>query len=77
MAAATIKRNRSRQAELQRMLGELGIVLPRQAHGTIERRAQGWYAELTDGRTVFLGDYSMLAGMEIRKLHEAATRAAA
>ena len=76
MASTVARRNRSRQAELQRMLGDLGTVLPRQAHGTIERRAQGWYAELVDGRTVFLGDYSMLAGMEIRKLHEAATRAA-
>lgn len=60
--------SRSRQGELQRMLGEAGTVLPRQEHGTMERRAQGWYAELVDGSVVFLGDYTTLAAVRIRQL---------
>jgi hypothetical protein len=54
------------------MLGELGAVLPRVAHGTPSRPAQGWYAELhagpRAGEEVFLGDYGMLAGMAIARL---------
>lgn len=67
-AESTGKRDRSRRAELQRMLGTLGTVLPRQAHGTVQRPAQGWYAQLDNGKLVFLGDYSMLAALRIRKL---------
>ncbi len=63
--------SRSRRIELQRALGDLGTIPPRQEHGTPLRRAQGWYAELHDGRTVFLGDYAGLALAEISKLVEA------
>jgi hypothetical protein len=65
------KRDRSCQARLQRLLGDLGWVLPRQEHGTPERPAQGWYAQLDTGKLVFLGDYTLLAALKIRKLHEA------
>jgi hypothetical protein len=57
------------------MLGERGTVLPRVEHGTLERPAQGWYAQLVDGRTVFLGDYSMLAGVTISNLNGATPHA--
>lgn len=53
------------------MLGERGTVLPRVEHGSTERPAQGWYAELADGRMVFLGDYSMLAAVAIANLNGA------
>jgi hypothetical protein len=62
------KRDRSRKGELQRALGDLGVVLPRHEHGTVERPAQGWYAELTGGKVVFLGDYSALAVLRIQEL---------
>lgn len=68
VATSVSKRDRTRRAELQRMLGERGTVLPRVEHGTPERPAQGWYAELVDGKTVFLGDYSMLAVIAIANL---------
>ena len=55
------KRDQSRKGELQRLLGEHGTIRPRQAHGTPERPAAGWYADMHDGRTVYLGDYSALA----------------
>ncbi len=51
------------------MLGERGTILPRVDHGTPERPAQGWYAKLTDGQEVFLGDYSMIAAMAIGNLN--------
>jgi hypothetical protein len=57
------------------MLGELGTVLPRVMHGSPGRPAQGWYAQLQDGREVFLGDYSMLAGLNIAKLLKAQAQA--
>lgn len=50
------------------MLGDLGVIPARQAHGTPERPASGWYAELADGTVVYLGDYSTLAAMKIREL---------
>ncbi len=62
-----------RVEELQEELGDLGTVLPRQMRGTHERRAQGWYAELVDGRTVFLGDTTAIALRYIDKLRENAT----
>jgi len=60
--------SRGRRAELQKLLEAKGIdgyVLPRQEKGTLERPAQGWYVKLEDGRTEFLGDYSMLAAMRL------------
>lgn len=66
---STVRRDRSRRAELQRMLGELGEVLPRQVHGTPERPAQGWYAQLAD-EVVFLGDYTGIAYLTIARLRE-------
>jgi hypothetical protein len=63
------KREYSRRAELQRLLGELGTVLPRQAHGTLERPAQGWYATINE-ETIFLGDYAALAIVAISRLVE-------
>jgi hypothetical protein len=66
------RRDRSRRGELQRMLGELGEVLPRVAHGNLEHPAQGWYARIDAGpragEELFLGDYSMLAGRRITEL---------
>ncbi len=50
------------------MLGDLGQVLPRQSHGTIERPAAGWYAVLADDDVVFLGDYTLLAIRAIENL---------
>ena len=64
------KYDRSRRAELQRLLGDIGTVLPHQKRGTVTRRAQGWYAELTSGKIVFLGDHSLVAALTIQKLHE-------
>lgn len=55
------------------MLGERGTVLPRVAHGTPERPAQGWYAELVDGEIVFLGDYVTLAAVTIANLNGKST----
>jgi hypothetical protein len=49
------------------MLGDGGTVLPRHMHGTIERPAQGWYAEIA-GEIVFLGDYTLLAAGRIQLL---------
>lgn len=63
-------RERSKRGELQRMLGELGEVMPRQNHGTTQRPAQGWYARLASGEVVFLGDYHHLAGVRIAQLVE-------
>jgi hypothetical protein len=64
------KRDRSRRHELQRMLGELGTILPRLDHGTVSRPAQGWYAQLAGGEEVFLGDYAGLAVLTIEELKE-------
>lgn len=66
------KRDRSRRAELQRLLGERGTVLPRVAHGTPETPAQGWYAELPDGSLRFLGDYTSLAAVAIASMNGSA-----
>jgi len=63
--------SRSLRTQLQNMLGELGTVLPHQKRGTVDRPARGWYAELVDGKIVFLGDHSLIAGIEISKLHGA------
>lgn len=68
----TRTRDRTRRGDLQRLLGDLGTVLPRQAHGTSARRAQGWYARLDagprKGETVFLGDYVSVSGLTINEL---------
>ena len=47
-------------------------MLPRVAHGTRERPAQGWYALLVDGSEVFLGDYVAVAAVQINRLLEGA-----
>ena len=44
------------------------MIPARQDHGTPGRRAQGWYAELYDGRVIFLGDYAALAHITIAEL---------
>lgn len=69
VAVSVSKHDRTRRGELQRLLGERGTVLPRVMHGTSELPAQGWYAELLDGKTVFLGDYTALAAAAISKLN--------
>lgn len=69
------QRDRSRRGELQRLLGEHGTVRPRQSHGNPERPAAGWYADLTDGSTVFLGDYGALAVHKILQLLQELTHA--
>jgi hypothetical protein len=66
--AGTKRPSSTRRGELQQALGDLGVVPGRQDHGTIQRRAQGWYAELYDGRDVFLGDYTALALLTIAEL---------
>jgi hypothetical protein len=63
------KRDRSRRGELQRLLGDHGEVLPRIAHGTPARPAQGWYAHIGN-ETVFLGDYSSIAAVTIARMTE-------
>lgn len=64
--------SRSRRAELQRELGDVGEVLERQNHGTVDMPAQGWYALVAaTGDVVFLGDYTAIALNKIRTLvHE-------
>lgn len=62
-------RDRSKRAELQRLLGEIGTVLPRVERGSIEKPAQGWYARV-EGKLVFLGDHTALAAAGIQKLVE-------
>lgn len=57
-------REYGKRVELQRMLGDRGIILERVAHGTLDRPAQGWYAML-DGEEVFLGDYFTLAAQRL------------
>lgn len=52
------ERQKSRQALLQRELGNRGEILPRIEHGTHETPAQGWWAILPSGERVFLGDHS-------------------
>jgi hypothetical protein len=69
-AAVAAKLDRSRRGELQRLLGDLGTVLPRVAHGSPERPAQGWYARLADGSEIFLGDYVAVAAVAINRLLE-------
>jgi hypothetical protein len=63
-------RDRSLRGQLQRTLGDLGTVLPHQKRGTPDRIGRGWYAELSDGRVVFLGDHLLVATIEISKLLE-------
>ncbi|HWY91078.1 MAG TPA: hypothetical protein VNY31_10440 [Solirubrobacteraceae bacterium] len=67
------KRDRSRRGELQRLLGERGEVLPRIAHGTPNRPAQGWYARIGE-EEVFLGDYSSIAVVTIARMLESVTQ---
>jgi hypothetical protein len=50
----------SRRAQLQRMLGDRGEVLPRISRGTAEHPAAGWYATI-DGEEVYLGDHAGIA----------------
>ena len=70
LATADLMKGRTRRAELQRLLGERGEVLPRVAHGSSEFPAQGWYARLLDGVVVFLGDFVAIAGARICRLIE-------
>lgn len=56
------ERDRSRRAELQRLIGDAGVILERQKRGTPERPAAGWYARLeASGELVYLGDHTLLA----------------
>lgn len=65
----TNRRDRSRRGELNRLLGALGDVLPRQETGTFERPAAGWYAVMAgDGRLEFLGHSELIAAVKIREL---------
>lgn len=68
MPTSVSKRDRTRKGELQRLLGEHGTVLSRVEKGTIDRPAQGWYAQLRDDTEIFLGDTTMLAALKIREL---------
>ena len=60
--------SRSRRRELQAALGELGVVCEYSWHGSPDRPARGWYAELVGGELVFLGDHTPLAFMRIGEL---------
>lgn len=60
--------NASRTAQLQRMLGDLGEVLPRFARGTPDHPAAGWYARMTDGKLLYLGDHTGVAFATIANL---------
>jgi hypothetical protein len=63
------RRDRSRRGQLQRLLGDVGEVLPRQSHGNPLRPAAGWYARMhASGEVVFLGDYESLASHRIVQL---------
>jgi hypothetical protein len=62
------ERDRSRRAELQRLIGDAGVILERQKRGTPERPAAGWYARLGTGELVFLGDHTLLAVRTIDSL---------
>jgi len=59
----------SRQAQLQRMLGDRGEVLPRVARGTAQHPAQGWYARLASGKLLYLGDHFPIACGTITSLN--------
>ncbi len=50
------------------MLGERGEVLPRQSQGTPDHPAAGWYARMTSGRLVYLGDHTGIAFAKIAEL---------
>jgi hypothetical protein len=63
-----MKRDRSRRYELQRLLGDLGEILPRVECATPARPAKGWYARLSDGKIRFLGDNTRIAALAIAKL---------
>jgi hypothetical protein len=58
---------RGRRAELQRLVGDRAVILPRVMHGTPARPAQGWYAVLANGEDLFLGDYGALAAVAIHE----------
>lgn len=67
----------SRQAQLQRALGDIGTVLPRVARGGGEFSAAGWYARIgdepppaaaDDRALVYLGDHTGVAYVTIDKL---------
>jgi hypothetical protein len=63
---------RSSKAELQRLLGDQGTILPRQMAGTIDQPAAGWYAVMaSDGEVRYLGDRRDLAVLAIDRLSRA------
>lgn len=66
--ASIAKGDRSRRAELQRLLGDNGEILPWRARGTPTLRAAGWYARMADGKLRFLGDHTPVAMEAIRRL---------
>ena len=71
------ERDRSRRAELQRLLGDAGVILERQKRGTAERPAAGWYARLdATGELVFLGDHTLLAMRSIDALTSSSSNGA-
>lgn len=59
----------SRQAQLQRALGDWGEVLPRVARGGGQYSAAGWYARI-DGELFYLGDHTGVAFVTIARLIE-------
>jgi len=68
LASLGVANDRSRRGELQALLGDHGTILPRLQRGSPDRPAQGWYAVLANGSELFLGDYSRLAELAIRRL---------
>lgn len=64
MAGNSFAAKASHQAQLQRALGERGVVLPRVVRGSANHPAQGWYATI-DGQDVFIGDHTAVAFVKI------------
>ena len=63
--------DRTRRAELQRLLGDRGTIQPYVARPSPARPAAGWYARLPDGRELFLGQGAILAGLAIIRMGDA------
>lgn len=70
----TIPADRSRRAGLQRVAGELGLVLPRVMQASLAYPAVGWYLRPPRGETIFLGDNSMIAATKLAQLAQKPTK---
>ena len=62
--------SRTHRGSLQNALGEAGEILPYLQNATPSMPARGWYARLSSGKLVFLGDSSSTAAVRIERLLE-------